>query len=82
MKSHINVTSNQGMHKSTKIGNIPSSFTHIVMHIMPVIYMTDSQLHKQFIYSVLPSYTDITRNNLKPQDAVPMQKQKQYTQER
>ena len=50
-----NNTSNQGMQKSTKISNVQTSFTHFVMKIMPDIYLKDSKLHQQFIYSMLPS---------------------------
>ena len=81
MKSHTNVSSKQGIHKSTKVRNTPTSSIHIVMQIMSEIYLTDALSHKQFISSMLTSYTGVTRNNLRPLEAVPMQKQEQFTQE-
>ena len=55
MKSPTNDTSKQGVHKSTKIKNIPTSYTYIVMYIIPEIYLTDTQLHQQFIFPIVPS---------------------------
>ena len=37
MKAPTNLSSNQGIQKSIKIGNIPTLLTHIVMYIMPYI---------------------------------------------
>ena len=56
MKAHTNVTSKQGMHKSIKTRNTTTSSTHILMHNMPEIYLTDNQSHQQFISSMLNSY--------------------------
>ena len=81
MKSPTNVTSNQEMQKSIKIRNTLTSFTHIVMKIMSEIYLADSQLHEHFVSSIVPLHTGVPRNNLKPQDTVPMQKQEKCTQE-
>ena len=81
MEAPTNVTSKQGIQKSTKIRNIPISFTHFVMQIMLEIYRTDDQLHKQFISSMVPSYTRVQGRNIKPQESFPMQKQEQCTQE-
>ena len=41
--AHTNATSKQGMNKSIKIRNIPTSFTLIVMQIMEEIYLADAQ---------------------------------------
>ena len=38
-----------------KIRNIPTSFTHIVIQIIPEIYLIDVQLHQYFISSMLHS---------------------------
>ena len=51
---------------------------HIVMQIMPEISLTYHQLHQQFMYSMVPSYTGVRRNNMKPQEAVQINKQVQY----
>ena len=48
-RAPINVTSNQEMQKSTKISNTLTSFTYIVMQIMPEISLTDAQSNQQFI---------------------------------
>ena len=53
-RAPINVTSNQEMQKSTKIRNTLTSFTYIVMQIMPEISMTDAQSNEHFIDSVVP----------------------------
>ena len=61
MKSHINISSKQGMQKSKKIRNNPTSYTPIVMQIMTDIYLTDTQSHQYFIYSVVPSQIGVTK---------------------
>ena len=48
-KSPTNVTSNQGMHKSSKNSNNPTFSTHILMQIIPEIYLEYEQLHQHFI---------------------------------
>ena len=76
-KAPTNITLNQDMHKSAKISNTLTSFTHIVMQIMPEIYLIEFQ----FISSMVPSYNGVPRNSLKPQESVQMQKQEQCTKE-
>ena len=55
MKSHINVSSKQEMHKSTKIMNTPTFSIHIVMQIIPEINLIYAQSHQQFISPMVPS---------------------------
>ena len=81
MKAPTNVTSHQGMHKSTKNNNTTISATHIVMQIMSEIYMTDSQSHQHSISSMVTSQNSVPKTNLRPQEESPMQKQEQCTQE-
>ena len=40
-----------------------TSFTHIVMQIMPEIFLTDFHSNPQFISSMLPSKTGVPGNN-------------------
>ena len=54
MKSRTNISSTQGMQKSTKTRNTPTYFIHILMHIMPHIYLKDTPSHKQIISSMVP----------------------------
>ena len=79
-KSPINVTSKQEMHQSAKIRNNLTSFTHIVMQIMPQISMIDVKSHTQFTSSMVPSYTGVSGKSMKPQEAVQTNKQTQCTQ--
>ena len=81
MKSHIDVSSNQGIHKSTKIINTPTSSTYIVMQIMQEIYLKDALSHQHLTSSMVPSFTSVTRKNMRPIESVPMQKQEQCKQE-
>ena len=48
------------------------------MKIMPYIYLKDSLSHQQFISSILNSYHGVSINNMRPLEAVPMHKQKQF----
>ena len=81
MKSPTHVSSKQGMHKSTKISNTPTSSIHIVMQIISDIYLKGTKLHQQFISSMVTSYTGVPRNNLIPLETFPIHKQQQFTQE-
>ena len=76
-----NVISKQEMQKSEKLRNPPTSFTNIVMKIMQVISLIDTQLPQQFTSSMVTSLNCAPRNSMKPPEAVQMQKQEQYTQE-
>ena len=49
MKSPTNVSSKQGIHKSTEICNTPTSSIHIVMNILPEIYLKDYYLNGNLI---------------------------------
>ena len=69
------------MHKSTKISNTPTPPIHIVMQIIPDIYLTDAQSHKQLISSMLPSLHFVPIKNMRPLESVPTRKQEQFTQE-
>ena len=52
-----------------------------MIQVIPGIYLTDAHPHQQFISSIVLSYNGVPRNNLKPQEEVPMHKQEQCTQE-
>ena len=81
IKSHINVSSNQAMKKSTKIRNNPTSCIHILMQIMLEIFLTDPLSHQQPTSSMGPSFIGAPRNNLIYLEAFLMKKQEQCTQE-
>ena len=81
IKSHTNVSSKQGIKKSTKTRNTPTSPIHIVMYIIPEISLTDAQSYKNFISSMVTSQTGDPINNLIPLEEFTMQKQDQYKQE-
>ena len=66
MKFHINVSSNQGMRKSTKIGNATTSSINIVMRIMLEIHIADALSHQHFTSSMMPSFTGVPKNNMRP----------------
>ena len=65
-RKFMELTSKQEMHKSAKLRNNPTSFTHIMMQIMLGISLTDAQSLHQFISSMVPSLTVVPRNSLKP----------------
>ena len=79
-KTPINVSSQHGMHKSTKIRNDPTSYIHILVHIMLEVYLTDALSHQHIASSMVILLTGVPRNNLRPLEAVPTQKQEQSTQ--
>ena len=72
IKAHIIFSSRKGIHKSTKIRNTPTSSIHIVMHIIPGIYLIYAQSHQQFISSIVPSLDSVPRTNLRPLESFPM----------
>ena len=59
MKARINISSEHGMQKSTKIRNTPTSSINIVMHIIIDICLTDAHLRQQFITSMIPSFVGV-----------------------
>ena len=63
MRSHINFSSNQVMHKSTKINNTPNSSIHIVMQIMPDIFITGYLSPRQITSQMVHLLAGDTRNN-------------------
>ena len=68
----FNIPSKREMHKSEKLRNNPNSFTHIVMHIMRGISMTDAHSPQRFISSMVPSSTGVAINSLKHPETVQM----------
>ena len=64
-RSHINVSSKQVVHKSTKIRNTTSYSTYIVIQITLEIFLTGSLSPQHLTSSMLPSLTGAPRNNLR-----------------
>ena len=77
----INVTPNQEMKKQAKLRNTPTSFTHIVIHIMQGISLTDTQEPPQLTSLMVTSSNGAPRNSPKPLKSVQMHKQEKFTQE-
>ena len=79
--SHINVSSKKVMHKRTKIRNNLTSSTHIFINITKEIYLTGALSPQHLTSSMVPSLTGFPVNNPRHLEAVPIQKQEQFTQE-
>ena len=59
MKYHINVSSKQGIQKSTKISNTTTSSINIVIQIMSKISPTDAHSHQHFIFYMVKLQTSV-----------------------
>ena len=80
MRYQINVSSNQLVQRLTKIRNTPTSTIHILMQIMIEIFLTGNLSPQNITSSMVTSFTDTPRNNLRHLEKVPMHKQEQCTQ--
>ena len=81
MRAHINVSSKQIMHRLTKISNTQTAFTHIVMHIILEIFLTEDLSPQHINYSTVTPLTGVSGNNPRHTESGTMQKQDQCTQE-
>ena len=80
MKSHINVSSKQGMQKSEKIRNTPTSYIYFGADNETNLSDKHSVTSTSPLFNGTIIYWCSKKNNQRPLEAVSMQKKEQYTQ--
>ena len=79
MRAHVNFYSKQVLHILTKNRNTTTSFAHIVLQIMHIIFMTGALSTQQLNSPTVLSLNGAPRKNPRHPEAVPMHKQYQFT---